>query len=153
MGIVHPPSNCTLLLSRSGFGCGTELTQVRKNAPETFRCTRVYSSSVHAKGFWRPQYKLGTAVFVSTDFIDRSKLGTACQSAVCYDGDTTAVPLFSLTIVFLPWGARSPTDVVIISLHAGECRMAEIYGKERRDYRCWLGGQLLFFIGDFSLLC
>ena len=31
--------------------------------------------------------------------------------------------------------------------------MAEIYGRERRDYRCWLGGKLLFFIGDFSPHC
>ena len=28
------------------------------------------------------------------------------------------------------------------------------YGRDiGRYYRCWLGGQLLFFVGDFSLLC
>ena len=31
----------------------------------------------------------------------------------------------------------------------GKCEMAEMYGRERRNYRCWLGGQLLFILGDF----
>ena len=31
-----------------------------------------------------------------------------------------------------------------------KCDMAQIYGRERMDYRCWLGGELLFFLGDFS---
>ena len=34
----------------------------------------------------------------------------------------------------------------VISLRTRLCEVTEIYGREPRDCRCWLGGQLLFFI-------
>ena len=43
--------------------------------------------------------------------------------------------------------------VLILFSYILVCRMAEIYGRGRRNYRCRLGSQLLFFMGDFSLLC
>ena len=30
------------------------------------------------------------------------------------------------------------------------CEVAGVYRRERRDYRCWLRGRLIFYLGDLS---
>ena len=47
------------------------------------------------------------------------------------------------------WGLDVAEKVVERGIKTKPAEGDEIYRRERRDYRCWLGGQLLFFVGDF----